>query len=287
MRTSPYYSVRTGKHPTGGRLNFDMFRRQLLGLYQEFEERGHFQEALGYHCVDSGYVEGQAGPKPEQFVFRKLRKEHLWPIGHNAESLSEDDLFDLVEFLYDHASKGVDGGYHQYCECGWHYRTFDRSTGRNEFRAAVNELLRDYASGYELLVDGELVEVAPRGLAELIETSLPQADLANVGSRVQQAISKFRRRGASSSERRDAIRDLADVLEYLRPSAKAVLTKKDEAELFDLANNFGIRHHNQRQRTDYDPAIWLSWMFHYYLATIHALTRLIERDSAVSSRDAG
>ncbi|MGY2486212.1 hypothetical protein [Cupriavidus sp. CP313] len=79
------------------------------------------------------------------------------------------------------------------------------------------------------------------------------------------------------SERRDAVRDLADVLEFLRGEAKAVLLSKDEADLFNLANNFGIRHHNKEQKTDYDASIWLSWAFYYYLATIHACVRLIER----------
>jgi len=39
-----------------------------------------------------------------------------------------------------------------------------------------------------------------------------------------------------------------------------------------LANNFGIRHHNERQKTDYD-ALWLNWMFYFYLSTIHVLLR--------------
>ena len=78
-------------------------------------------------------------------------------------------------------------------------------------------------------------------------------------------------------ERRDAVRDLADVLEYLRPQVKAVLQKKDESALFEIANNFSIRHHNAQQQGDYDKAIWYSWMFYFYLATIHAAVRLIER----------
>lgn len=80
-----------------------------------------------------------------------------------------------------------------------------------------------------------------------------------------------------ASDRRDAVRDLADVLESLRSEAKTVLTKRDEADLFNLANNFGIRHFNAQQKMEYDQDIWLSWMFYYYLATIHAVTRLIER----------
>ena len=70
---------------------------------------------------------------------------------------------------------------------------------------------------------------------------------------------------------------MADVLEYLRAEAKKVLTSDDERDLFNLANNFGIRHHKHGQKTDYDQGIWLSWIFYYYLATIHACVRLINK----------
>jgi hypothetical protein len=78
------------------------------------------------------------------------------------------------------------------------------------------------------------------------------------------------------AERRNAVRMLADILESLRPKLKLVLTHKDEDDLFNIANNFGIRHKNERQKTDYDP-LWLSWMFYYYLATIHFVTRRLEK----------
>jgi hypothetical protein len=84
---------------------------------------------------------------------------------------------------------------------------------------------------------------------------------------VTSAIAKYRRYRSTIAERRDAIRDLADVLEYIRPKLKEVLTKPDEADLFNIVNNFGIRHHNQQQKSDYDASIWLSWMFYFYLAT--------------------
>lgn len=43
------------------------------------------------------------------------------------------------------------------------------------------------------------------------------------------------------------------------------------SDLFQIANEFGVRHHNQKQKqkTNYDERIWLSWMFYYYLANIH------------------
>jgi hypothetical protein len=70
---------------------------------------------------------------------------------------------------------------------------------------------------------------------------------------------------------------LADVLEFLRPKLKEVLKSGDEKDLFNIANNFGLRHHNQRQKTQYDRPIWYSWMFYYYLTTLHAVLRLLEK----------
>jgi len=95
---------------------------------------------------------------------------------------------------------------------------------------------------------------------------------------VNAAILKFRRYRSSLEDRKDSIRDLADVLEFLRSQLKSVITKNDENDLFNIANNFGIRHHNDLQKIDYDKAIWYSWMFYYYLATIHASVRLIKKN---------
>lgn len=277
MRDKPYFSVRTGKHPTGGRLDLPGLKRLVLAAYQQLESDGYFQESFGFECVDAGQVTGSVGEDVEAFFFRKLRKQGLWPIDAAIQTYSEDDLFDVIELLHDCVSKGVNGNYHSWNNCGWHYDDFDRQAGQNDLRVALNEVLSEYGPGYRITVDGEIIELPPIGLGDLDEAAEPPGDPEAVGARMKAARDKFRRRGSSMDERRDAVRDLADVLEYLRPQAKAVLASKDEADLFNLANNFGIRHHNATQKTDYDPAIWLSWAFYYYLATIHAVTRLIEK----------
>jgi hypothetical protein len=53
------------------------------------------------------------------------------------------------------------------------------------------------------------------------------------------------------------------------------LAKKDESAIFELANSFAIRHHDPKQKSNYDRAIWYSWIFHFYLATYHAAIRLL------------
>lgn len=277
MRDKPYYSVRTGKNPLSERFDLPALRELFRTLFVHFEDEGYFQEALGYECVDAGFVPGSLGHDLEGALLLELRKRDLTPIRSKIDSYAEDDLFDMIEFLYEHCSKPVERHYHSWSDCGWHCETFDREPGRQEFRAKVNKVLALYGPGYELSVDGELLTLADTGLDGLFEAPIPNVDPDNISARVEAARNKFRRYRSSLDERRDAIRDLADVLEFLRPQMKGVLTSKDEADIFNLANNFGIRHHNDRQKTQYDKPIWLSWMFYYYLATIHAVVRLIER----------
>lgn len=199
----------------------------------------------------------------------------FWKMGSNY---SEDDVFDVIEFLYDNVSKPVKGFYHQFNGCGWHYETFNKEQGQEEFRIVINDLLKDYSKGFELSNKGEILKFLDKGLDTLIDAKLPTYDPENIENRVENAINKFRRYKSSQSERKDAIRDLVDVLEYLRPKIQKIISKKDENDLFEIANKFGIRHHDLNQKIGYEKSIWYSWMFYYYLSTIHACLRLLEID---------
>jgi len=277
MNSRRYYSIRTGRNPHS--VNYDL--TTLLELFKDFYlgylQTGYFQEYFGYCCVDAGDVAGKLGYNIDAQILRFIRKSKLWPIQDKCESYSEDDLFDIIEFLYDHVSKPVEGYYHSYSNCGYHYHSFDKKAGQSELRQEVNQILCDYKEGYELSDQGEILEFPEQGLENLFAANLPTDDSINVEQRVQSAIHKFRRSRSSLDERRDAIRDLADVLEFLRPKIKTVISKKDEGDLFNIANQFGIRHHNEEQKQDYDKAIWYSWIFYYYLTTIHACVRLINK----------
>ncbi len=135
----------------------------------------------------------------------------------------------------------------------------------------------DFKQGYELSLDGEIQELSKHGLEEIIDADLPVYDKENVNKLVDSAISKFRSRKSNLNDKKSAIKDLADVLEFLRKKLKEykILSKSDDGNLFEIANSYSIRHHSEDQHRNYDKSIWYSWIFHSYLATIHAGIRLI------------
>jgi len=275
MREKPFYSIRTGKNAGGTRLTFQQLNRLFISLYKSLQFEGYFQEYFGYICVDEGPISGKLGDDIEGEIILQVRKSNLWPVGDRIQDYAEDDLFDVIEFLYEYVSKPVERQYHSWNECGWHCHTFDREAGRGEFREKVNRILREYSDGFELSGDGEVLSLPQSGLEPLLEEPFPAHDPLNVDPQVQAAIRKFRRHHASPNDKRDAIRDLADVLEFLRPKLKAILTSKDENDLFTILNNFGLRHHNVSQRIAYHKAIWYDWLFYFYLAAIHGAIRLM------------
>ena len=92
------------------------------------------------------------------------------------------------------------------------------------------------------------------GLEHIIDVDIEPYDEINVDSKVRDAIQKWRNRNLNMTERRQAICEFADVFEWLRKTKKLekVLNRKDESALFEIANNFAIRHHDPKQKRDYD-----------------------------------
>src|SRR5258706_6665766 len=131
------------------------------------------------------------------------------------------------------------------------------------------------AQGYELTEDGTVLAEGADGLQFILDAEIVPFDEVNVDSKVRDAIKKWRNRRLDVAEKRKAIRELTDVFEWLKKTKQLAraLDRKDESALFEIANNFGIRHHNPQQKSNYDPNIWYSWIFHFYLATYHAVIR--------------
>ena len=271
-----YYSVRTGKITPDQQVNFEVLKKLFSVTYNKLNTDGYFQKYFGIDCQD-GYIPGELGEEIDAIMFVNLRKENLYPIWKNLPNYTEDDFFDVIEFLHDHCSKGLNGYYHNWNNCGYHYEEFNDIEGQKYFRETLNPILREYKDGFEISESGEILFLSDNGLSNLFEADIPTNDKDNVSNKINSAILKFRRHKSTLDDRREAIRELADVLEYLRPSIKLHLNKKDDNDIFNIANNFGIRHHNKDQQTEYDKAIWYSWIFYYFLATLHAVLRMTNK----------
>lgn len=271
-----YYSVRTGKISPDQQVNFEVLKKLFSVTYNKLNSDGYFQKYFGINCED-GYIPGELGQDIDVIVFVSLKKDNLYPIYQNLPNYTEDDFFDIIEFLHDHCSKGQNGHYHSWNDCGYHYEEFNDIEGQKHFRELLNPILREYKDGFEISESGEILILSDNGLSNLFEADIPTNDKDNISNKINSAILKFRRHKSTLDDRKEAIRELADVLEFLRPAIKQHLNKKDENDIFNIANNFGIRHHNKDQQTEYDKAIWYSWIFYYYLATVHAVLRMTNK----------
>lgn len=271
-----FYSQRTGINPNKDGLplsdTVDLFKR----VFEQLRSEGYFDEAFGFYCIDADYIDGTVKDVELEMLLR-IRKKNLWPISECVSKYKEDDFLDVIEFLYQYVSKPIDGTMHTWGDCGMHWETFNKKVGQEEFRRKVNSVLDHYKNRFELSPKGEVLHKPEEGFEQIFNADVPSKD-SNIVGRINSATTNFRRHGSSIDDRRQAVRDLADVFEYLKPQVQELLTNKDEKDLFNIANNFGIRHHNDKQKTSYEAAIWLSWMFYFYLSTIHVVLRKIGHD---------
>ncbi len=250
----------------------------LYQTYKYLDANGYLAEAFGSYCVDEGDISGYV----DAFTQIQLQKRGLWPITELYKDYTEDDCLTIIEFLYDHVSEPQNSHYHSYSNCGNHYSDFDRAKGQTEFRRRINEPLKTYEQGWELTDAGEVMSLPPTGLETLLVATPPTGD-KTVLEKVADAKDRFRRHGSTIKEREIAVRDLADVLEWIKPQINTALMNKDSSDLYSIANQFGIRHLNQNQKLEYDKPVWLSWIFYHYLNTINACLHIVERQGKAST----
>ncbi len=249
--TRKYYSAR--RKPKG--LTLAELYVKLQSLFAYFREKDYFKGKAGVH---GSTIPNEIRHKARMALDFELFHIGKWP----ADEVTEDRIFDALEFLFDHVSKpGVWA--EMTTESGWNYSDYDGyndKAGQLEFRETVNAFLGEYKNGYELTEGGTILASVSAGLEQIIDAEIVPYDEINVDNKVRSAIVKWRNRHVDIAEKREAIRELADVFEWLKKTRrlKLVLDKVDESAIFSIANNFGIRHHNPDQKTGFDRAIWYS-----------------------------
>jgi hypothetical protein len=273
---TPYWSQRR-RATVPSRLDIPAVAREFVRMVDSFRVNGYLGKAFPDICVDDhDGVDVDGGEVLQQMLsIPNLR----WPL-HTAQLLEvEDVLFDVIEALHDLVARPRSRSFHSYGGCGWHYSQFAIEPGRVLYRWRVNQLLDRSDLGLRLSDDGEdigrLIAVTDDARADLV-TRLANQPPGRTSDRVRHGIALYRARGSTEHDKRSAILVLAGIIEERRQVLKDNLVKKDEGALFDIANNFALRHQDLQQQRDYDPA-FLDWIFWWYLATIELSDHLLAR----------
>lgn len=275
-RRPPLFSTRQGRSRPAPAWTTRQLRTAVAAVLRELHRDGYFTRELGQADWDKpGGADG-----PNKVLSERLGVE-VWPL--DLENCEEDLLFDLIETFHDLAARPRA---RRYTDTGYRYSGgYSTDVGRAYYRWRINPLLDRLDPKLRLADSGEdlgrLVQATDDARGGLVDRVLAAPD-HQVADQVQHAIALFRRRGATTHDKRSAVVALANVLEDRRALLKSNLFSDDETQLFHIANRFDLRHRNDKQHTDYDPA-FRDWVFWWYLATIELTDRIIERQSIQDS----
>lgn len=266
-----YYSVRSGIKIVLVKEFYERFSTMI----EDYAGKDYFKEKLKvYHgSNDSNYI----NTKSKSHIGIGIYPFIQW----QEENQKTNLVFDTIEFLYRFISKPGERGYVSN-HTGWNtedYLSYDNIEGKREFREDINILLKAFDQGYELQVDGMILFVGDETV-NFINTEFPEYNENNIDNAIHLSIRWWKNRNQTLEDKKKAILKLAGVLEYLKKDGTLleILEKKDSSDLFNIANNFGIRHHNPDQKTEYDKDIWYDWIFQYYLNTCIGVLKMIKKN---------
>ncbi len=256
---------------------------ELLGL-------GYFEDAFGSECGDSHdnpNIQGQQALADRL----DLHDVALWPLGTWSDGTAvlsgvhrewiDEVFFEVMEALDEVVARPHQRSWHGFHN-EWDYSDYSRPVGQAIYRLQVNALLDRSDVPLRLAETGSdaglLVHATSDPRDQLTDQALHTDDLRD-RAEVQHAVALFRGRAVSREQKRSAIFTLSRVLEERRPLVEATLTKKDAGALFQIANEFDLRHrraanHGKAQRDDYDDA-FLDWVYWWYLSTVELTNQLL------------
>ena len=228
-----YYSEKSGRVPSS--ISPNHLKKILDIQYRKFRDEGYFQKAFGYECTEFGYVHGDVGIDLDDKLLLDFggHGESMIPTLENILKLDMDSLFDLIEFLHDYVAKPIDPRYHEWNSCGIHVRDASYEVGQEEWRSKLNESLSSLETSHRLSVEGN-IELLPSsvGLEHIVEQHASHGDSENIDERVNRSCRLFLKRSATLDDKRDALKNLADVLELLRKKCKRKTSRSRSKRYF-------------------------------------------------------
>lgn len=207
-----------------------------------------------------------------------------WPNVGDGSLPSDPDLFDLIEFMYEHAALPKAYGFHSFLSHA--HLSYDQAAGREKFAEDINQIFARNGMAFEL-VEGEVTRIAPTGLQEALAETVFKTGDRDLDRLLETAREKFLNR--SPEVRKEGLEKLWDAWERLKtvePLAQAtaildkaanepVLRERLEAEAKELnfiGNNLMIRH-TETNKPPIAESAQVDYLFHRMFAMIRLLLK--------------
>jgi hypothetical protein len=147
MDVKQYYSQRQGNIKP---LDLVDLKVAFESIYDSFQEQYYFIDFLGKSIHSN---DGIVGNSFETFCMRKLNRNIDHP--HLARYYMEEDLFDVIELLYDYINYPIINP----SDNNWSTGVVSsipekKEIAQKQFRDEINVFLRQYSSGWELADEG-------------------------------------------------------------------------------------------------------------------------------------
>ena len=255
-----HFSQREGRAPA---ITVQDFAYRFYNIFESFVADGYFNR-LNLGVLYEGSVSKKL--KRDLAIAFSHRSHEMTPTENNLLNMNRDSIFDLIEFLSDYVSEPLSARLQRISDSG-----IPVENALEKWRESVNEFLWQLDPPHNLTANKEIEILPPSaGLRRLVDDhASPSRDTRE---RVDHACRLFLKRGATVHDRRSALKDLADVLEPMRNDLNAYIGNKEANKLFDIANNYGIRHNN-REQMELDEN-YARWFFYSVLATIDLVASL-------------
>lgn len=280
VQRRPYRSQRGQPGGAATSISLPAAVARFTNLIIDLDERGYFERSFQKDCVDD-----PRSIDPSVVIEEEIGVPDLWPLSTDRLLADLDVFMDVIEVLGEFVAAPQSRSAHPYGGCGWHHSDFDIQMGRDVYFWMINRLLDRAPIDLRLATSGEdrgrLVESHGDARNDLVAATIEGAD-EGARSPIEHAVALFRRRGATVEDKRSACTALAGVLEFRRSLLKDELFRRDEGALFQIANEFDVRHRTQSQKSEYDP-IFLDWIFWWYLGTIELTDRIVARQAETAS----
>jgi len=186
----------------------------------------------------------------------KTKNLNLKPTNFRVGVKSYEDLFDMIEVGFSYL-------YKKYEQERFRYRFNIDVFEVGKYFKEINEIITQI--GYCLAENGLILNLPMDGFDGLINDVSVNED--SLDKKIDYAIVNFFRRNATTEDKRNACKMLGDVAENLRKELEKTELKGDVKDLFQIINNFHIRHYKKMTKEIGEEGI--EWLFYVFLTTFH------------------